>query len=168
MRTGHLLFSAVQFVFTALVILLGVFCIGLENAQQMRLWLSHFFLDTSTPFALIGYAILGCGLLLFIGFYVMNQTAYFQIKMGKKHVLLDGALFQKYIAQYWFEKFSQKSLEVQAIIRSDQKLEILAQLPQVFTEEREALLEKVEEDLTEILRRKLGYRGEFLLNVILK
>ena len=57
MKTGNLLFSAVQFVFAALVVLLGGLFIGLEYAPHLRYYIADFF-QLTPHFSLIGYLVL--------------------------------------------------------------------------------------------------------------
>jgi hypothetical protein len=168
MRSGHLLFSAVQFLFSILVLLIGGFFIGLHYAPHLRLMIGEFFVDHSAIFITVGLSILGCGILLFIGFYAMNRGAYFRFIIPAKNAIIEAALFRMYIKKYWSSQFPGSALETDVILHSNQQIEISIELPSLEIEDHQAFLEKTEKDLSELLSKTLGYDREFLLTVIVK
>jgi hypothetical protein len=168
MKAGSLLFSAAQFVFASLVILLGGFFIGLQHAFHLRIAISHFFAESTTSFSLIGYLILGCGLLLLIGFYLMNRGVYYRIKMGMREHLVDSAVVRSYVDEYWKGVFPEHHYSVDVSVTSDQKLEIYVELPLLPEATQEAILVKTEEELSQILQKHIGYKKEFALSVLIK
>ncbi len=168
MKAGNVLFSAVQFVFSVLVILLGVFFIGLQNAPHLRVVIARFFSETTAPFSLLGYLIIGCGILLLIGFYAMNKGVYYRVKMGKKELLIDPAVIRGYVEEYWSQTFPEHRLSVEVGVSKDQKLEMFVELPLLSSEKQEEVLEKAESELSRILQKHIGYRKEFALSVLIK
>lgn len=168
MKTGNLLFSAVQFVFSALVMLLGVFFIGLQYASHLRISIARFFLESTLSFSVIGFLILGCGVLLLIGFYAMNRGGYYSVKMGKQKMVVDPTVIREYVANYWKEVFPEHRLAVEVGVTKDQKFELLVEFPSVPLENQESILEKAESDLTQILKKQIGYQKEFSVCVLVK
>jgi len=168
MRKGHLLFSAVQFIFALLVVLLGLFFVGLQEAPSLRYRLSLFFSSPSVSFSGVGYLILACGIFLLVGFCVMYKGRYYQIKMGGGRVHIDSELIQQQVSKYWSQLFPDQASEVKVQITQGQKLHIAFELFPMPEEEREALFVKVEQELGELLRSQLGYTQEFVVSVLLK
>lgn len=168
MKVGHVLFSAVQFVFAALIILLGVFCIGLEHAVHFRIALARFIAETTASFSIIGALILGCGVLLLVGFYFMHRGAYYRLKMGKREHLVDPMVIRGYVEHYWKEVFPENDYSVDVNVSGGQKLEIYVELPLLSEDRQEQVLVKTEKELTEILQKHLGYKREFGLSVLIK
>ncbi len=168
MKTGNLLFSAVQFVFVMLVILLGIFFIGLQHAPHLRGAIADFFLQTVVRFSLVGYLILACGILLLIGFYVMHRGVYYNIKMGRNEVFVDPQVVQQYVKEYWKTIFPGDDHSIEIGFSKDQKIEMFIELPLLSPEKQRALLEKAESELNHILQKHLGYRKEFMLSILVK
>lgn len=168
MRQGNLLFSAVQFIFALLVVLIGLFFVGLQEVPSLQYRLSLFFSNPTISFAGIGYLILGCGFFLLIGFCVMYRGRYYQLTMGKNRAGVDPELIQQLVSAYWNRLFPDQGNEVQVRVSRGQKLDITFELSSVPLEEQEALFEKVEKELGELLRSQLGYGKEFIVSVLMK
>ena len=168
MRSGHLLFSAVQFLFTTLILLLGGFFIGLHYAPHLGLTIGQFFIGHSEAFIPIGLSILGCGSLLLIGFYAMNRGAYFRFQIPAKDAVIEAAVFRSCIKKYWREQFPQEDLSTDVILHADKKIEISVELPPLDAEDHQKFLENVESDLRSLLAKSLGYKSDFLLTVIVR
>jgi hypothetical protein len=168
MKTGNLLSSAVQFVFSVLVMLLGIFFIGLQYASHLRFTIARFFSETAVSFSLIGFLILGCGLLLLVGFYTMNRGGYYCVKMGNRQMGVDPAIVREYVADYWKGVFPNQRLDVEIVVSKEQKFEMFVEFPASSFETQEIVLEKAEGDLAQILKKKIGYQKEFSVCVLVK
>ncbi len=168
MRSGNLLYSAVQFMFAVLIILLGGLFIGLQYAPLLRFVIADFFSQPAVHFSLIGYFILGCGILLLFGFYIMHRGVYYRLSMGQKETWVDPTVIKSYVQEYWQRNFPEEDLAVQIALSKKQKLEISVELPQLSDEKQLAVLEKTERDLGEILKKQLRYNREFSLLVLIK
>ena len=168
MKTGNLLFSAVQFVFAMLIILLGVFFIGLQHASHLRCTIANFFSQSAIHFSFIGYLVLACGGLLLAGFYAMHRGVYYSIKMGRNEVLIDSAVIQAMVREYWKTIFPDQNLAIEIDLTKEQKVEMFVELPLLSENQQLAIFEKAEKDLSQILKKNLGYRGEFLIAILVK
>jgi hypothetical protein len=168
MKTGNLLFSAVQFVFALLVILIGAFFIGLQHAPHLRVAIARFFSESTASFSFIGYLVLGCGVLLMLGFYAMHRGAYYRVKMGKKNLLVDPAVIRGYVDKYWKQTFPDQHLAVDVAVATNQKLELFVEFPLLTKEQQQEILEKAEVELAQILRKHFGYQKEFALSIFIK
>jgi hypothetical protein len=166
MRSVHHLFSAVQFIFTTLILLIGGFFVGLHYAPHLRFSIGQFFVESSAYFIPIGLSILGCGLLLLFGFYAMNRGAYFRFIVPVANTIVEAALIRACVKKYWLDQFPQSALATDVIVHPGQLLEISLQLPSLGTEDQQPFLEKIEKDLGSLLSRSLGYRRDFLLTLI--
>lgn len=168
MKTGNLLFSAVQFIFVILVLLIGAFFVGLQYAPQLQSDIAAFFSKGSAYFSWIGYCILGCGALLLMGFYVMHRGAYYSFRMGGHEVLIDPAVVQGYVQEYWKKCFPGQELSVEIDFAKDQRISVVVEMPLLPLEKQLEVLEKAESDLSQILQKHLGYRKDFLFSILLK
>jgi hypothetical protein len=167
-KTGHLLFSAAQFIFASLVILLGGLFIGLEYAPHLRLAIAAFFLESTLSFFLVGSLILGCGILLMTGFYLMNRGIFYTVKMGKRKMSIDAVVIQTYVSHYWKQTFPEHELSVEVGLSRGNHIEMFVEFPQLPIEKQQIVLEKANRDLSQILSRRLGIDREFSLSVLIK
>lgn len=142
MKAGNLLFSAVQFVFVVLIILLGGFFIGLQYAPHLRFAIADFFSQTRVHFSLIGYLVLACGGLLLAGFYAMHRGMYYSIKMGRNEVLIDPGIIRGYVQEYWKKIFPEQDLSIEIDLSKDQRIEMFVELPLLSPEKQQAIMKK--------------------------
>ncbi len=168
MKSGNLLYSAAQFVFAVLIILLGGLFIGLQHASHLRLAIADFFSQSSASFSLIGYLIMGCGLLLLIGFYSMHRGFYYRLNMGQKETWIDPAVIRGHVKTYWKRTFPEDDLAVQVDLSKDQKIELFVEMPILSEEKQMQVLEQAEKELGMLLKKQLRYEKEFVLSVLIK
>lgn len=168
MRKGALLFSAAEFLFAAVVMFAGIFLIALEYAPVQRQVIADFFVNETHRFLYVGLFVVGCGIVLFAGFCAIHRGIYYQVRMGKRDVLVEPAVIQTYAENYWRHLFPEQKLTVQIALSQDQKIEMFVELPPLAFEEQRSALERAERELSQILRKHLGYRKEFLVSVLIK
>lgn len=168
MKVGNLLFSAAQCGFAVLVMLTGIFFIGLGYASHLRILIAHFIAESSLPFSMVGLLILGGGILLLLGFYAMNRGVYFSVSMGKRGALVDPTLIRGYLDLFWKEKFPGLDLGVDVLVSKEQKLEIFVEMPTFPKGDVEGFLAEVEGELSLLLQSKIGYKNPFQLSLLVK
>jgi hypothetical protein len=168
MKSGNLLYSGVQFVFAVLIILLGGLFIGLQYAPQFRFSIADFFSQSTVHFSWIGYLVLGCGILLLLGFYAMHRGVYYRLNMGQKEAWIDSAVIRGYVTDYWKKIFPEYDLSVQTSLSKEQQIELFVEFPPMSEEKQLAILEQAEKDLAVILKKRLNYEKEFLLSILIK
>jgi hypothetical protein len=168
MKASNLLFSAVQFIFVMLIILLGVFFIGLQHAPHLRYAIADFFSQTIVRFSFIGYLVLACGMLLLFGFYAMHRGIYYNIRMGKNEVFVDPSVLRRCVEEYWKTIFPDHDLSIEVDLTKKQKIEMFIELPLLSPEKQQAILDKAENELSQLLQKHLGYRREFMLSILVK
>lgn len=167
MKAGNLLFSAVQFILVMLIILLGVFFIGLQHLPHLRYAIADFF-SHSARFSFIGYLILACGGLLLVGFYAMHRGIYYRIKMGQNKVFVDPTVIRRIACEYWKTIFPDQNLSIEVALSKDQQIEMFVELPLLAAERQIDILKKAESELGQMLQNHLGYRKEFLISILVK
>jgi len=168
MKAGNLLFSAIQFVFVILIILLGVFFVGLQHASHLRYIIADFFSRSTIHFSFIGYLILACGSLLLAGFYAMHRGVYYSIKMGRNEVFVDPIVIQGIVHEYWKTIFPDQDLAIEIDLSKKQRIEMFVEFPLLPPEKQQVVLEKAEHELSQILQKHLSYRREFLISILVK
>lgn len=165
MRTGNLLFSAVHLFVVLFILGIGLFFLLLPSSVAFRLALESLLISDTPIFARIGVTITFFGILLLVGFYVLNRKKYLTLKMNGSKILIDEAVIRDYLSHYWKEVFPYHEIFSEVVLHFPQKIEIIAQLPAMSGEEREHLLLRMQNELSVLLARKLGYEKEFFLTI---
>ncbi len=168
MKTGNLLFSAVQFIFVISILLAGLLFIALHYSPHLRIAIAQFFSQPGAPFSLIGCLILVCGGLLLLGFYSMYRGSYYTVRMGKNELFVDPAVIHGYVEEYWKSVFPNQELSIEIDLSKSQTIEMFMEMPMLPPDKQHSILEKAEVDLSQILQKHLGYRREFLISILVK
>ncbi|HEY5235421.1 MAG TPA: hypothetical protein VIJ14_04515 [Rhabdochlamydiaceae bacterium] len=162
---SHVLFSALHLFLVLLILGLGGCFLALPFAPHVRNLILQFFMENSSPFATVGYALLLLGAILFMGFYALNRGQYYQVNMRAE---VHQSLIRDYARSYWKELFPQELVQPNVVIYPNQRIELITALPELAFEEQEAILQRIEKEFGAILAKNLGYGKDFLLTVVLK
>lgn len=165
MRTSNILFSVVHLFVVLFILAAGIFFIMLPSLLSFRVNLASLLTESPSYFIKLGIAFSAFGLLLLVGFYMLNRKKYLVLKMDCGKTLIDEAIIKDYLKNYWKEVFPGQEVQSDVILHFPQKLEIIAQFPKMDGKIKDALLIRVQNELGVILARKLGYEREFLLTI---
>lgn len=169
MRTGNVLLSAVHF-FVVLFILAGGACsLVLSKMPALRLFLAEAFTGHPQFFFVLGYILIGVGLALLVGLFVLNGGQYYQVKMQPHKTSVDLNVIRHYMEEYWKDLFPHEKMGIDIQLTSTKKIALIAEFPQsISLVEQKTLLEKIEKELGSLLSQRLGYQKEFFLTIQLK
>lgn len=165
MRTINLLFSAVHLFVVLFILAVGIFFLLLPSSLAFRLALEQLLVNDTPMLAKIGAGITVFGITLLVFFYIFNRKNYLTLKMSGSKTLIDEAIIRDYLSQYWKEVFPHQDIYSEVVFHFPQKLEIIAQLPKMEEQEKGQLLSRVQNELSVLLARKLGYEKEFFLTL---
>lgn len=163
MRSGNLLFGAVQLLFILALICIGVGLIGLHTYPQIRPLLSQWVSQAADQSLFYGSGTLALAIILIFCFGSMQKQPYLRIKMrSKKPFLIDQKVVEQTIQSYWKKSFPELT-NPEAIYISGQKIEIVtrASTDEVLDE----TLEQIEERLGGFLRARFGYKRDFYITL---
>ncbi|MBS3903392.1 MAG: hypothetical protein KGZ30_03420 [Anaplasmataceae bacterium] len=167
MRTAHRLLSAWNVFLLFGMGGMGVFALFLSLSSIHRFQFVHWLVQAERELLLAGGLIILLAVLLIVITMRLDHRQYYQVKMGfyGLAVEVDLDVVRTLAGRYWQTHFPSSNAQVDALLRSDQTLELFVELPLLPQEEQEAVLQKIEVDLGRQLARHLGYRKPFLLTV---
>jgi hypothetical protein len=168
MRTGNVLFSAVHFFVVLTVMALGGVCVAVAKIPLVQASLSYFISTHPEVFFPIGIAAFVLSVILLVGLYAMNRKQYLQVVMQSRNTSVDESLIGKYVSKYWQGLFPDYNYTAKVLVHPNQKIEVIAEIPQMEEDEQIELLERVEGELGSLFAKHLGYDREFNLTVVLK
>lgn len=160
MRTGRLLFSAVQFLIIAALFGTGGVLLGLHYTPHVRQDVADWILEPNMSLFLLGCLTLGIALLLTICFWMMQKTQYLRLEMRGKEFFIDETLIKQAIGQFWSQEFPSMT-PPEEVYFARQKIEVI-------TEAADCDLEEIELRLGSFLSKQLGYEKEFFVTLTSK
>jgi hypothetical protein len=165
MRTGHNLFSAVQFLTVTALLCAGGFFVALPYAPGVRCKLASFLMNRPDLFLVTGLTILGLGFLLLIGFFFMLRRRYFQVVLKGSSAEVEPALLSELAGAVWKKHFQDATRVTDVVVHGNQTMELVVETPQ---SPDPILLEKVEKELTHMLEKQLKYKRDLFVTVIIQ
>ena len=161
MRIENLLFSAVQFFLVLVVTCTGLFFIALPWAPHVRFTCAAFLAKGDGLFIPLGILLLAIALILGIGFYFIQRRAYFQVRMSPA-VHVEKALLRTLLETYWKGRYPDEKLKTDVVLHKDQRIEMIAELPNLKPAEPQQLLSEVELEIGQLMLQQLGYKRDFI------
>ncbi len=165
MRTGNYLFSLVHLFVVLLMISMGLFFVFLPTSPEFRFVLARLLSESSAVFPKIGFSLVGFGVLLLFGFYILNKKSYIKYKLSCHKTVIEEAVIEEYVKKYFKEIFPKQDVVSEIVIKGPKSLEVVACFPEMQEKEKENLLQRVQNELGVLLARKLGYEKEFFLTL---
>lgn len=158
----NLFYSLITFIIAVFFILLGLINIMIPWSGEVRYGLIRFILEDSLAISLFGFAFVIVGLALAIYILLGARRQYYHTKVGRHAVHIDQNVLDQYLNVYWKQLFPKAEIPYQISIRKN-KIHLLVDLPHVPLLEQKPLLEKIKQDLQDLLVAKVGYDEEFYL-----
>ncbi len=167
MRTAHRLISAWNVFLLLLQGAVGIYVLLLAVSETTRARFADWIILSENELLLIGVLIVVLVLLLLIVSVRLDRRQYYQVKMGFYGLAaeVDLDVIRTLAGRYWQAHFPSSNPQVDAMLRSDQTLELFVELPKIPLAEQAVVLQKIENDLGKQLARHLGYRRPFILTV---
>ncbi len=166
MRRGHLLFSAVQFLFTLFFAVMSFWFLWLAYSPYAWISLQNYLAGHPALFFVLGYGSAIFTVVLLISFYAMNKKVYYKVQMNAQNALVNSSIFEAYVEQFWKEEFPELICQSEVLIHGDERVEILTSIGKGAHLLEEKQLKHVEAHLGRLLFHKIGYRGDFTLTII--
>lgn len=164
MRLGNLLFSLINLLFAALLVVFGIFVFMIPRAPHFKEMAITLFKDSSSVLTVFGLGLSVIGLLLLAAIYFANRRNYYHITMGGHRFSIDEVVLHKYLASYWKSLFPAVELHHELAIRNNQ-IYLNVELPHLSIEEQKKTLQKIEKDLQKLFIEVFDYEEEFFVTV---
>jgi hypothetical protein len=168
MRKNSLFFSLLDLCITAGLISAGTFLIALSLVPRVEMVVSSFFSDHPELPLLFGIIMLSLGIFLFIAFYARNRGQYYTVNMSPHEVTIDTSIIRTYAEIYWQTHFPGDKTQIEVLLHKNQKIELIAEMPNVPFESQRLFLERAERELGVILAEKFSYQRAFLVTFVTK
>lgn len=167
MRSEHIVLSAIHFFMCLLLFLIGMGCVLLPFAPEIRFTVVQF-LEKQEGTLYLGLSFIALSGLLFTGLYFLYRRQFYQVLFNSKkiQVTVEKPLLRKFIETYWKQRFPNEIVVQDLWFRSDGKWEFQVQLSCLNLERQEEILLATEKELGDLLQKQFGYSNDFILSVI--
>lgn len=168
MKSGDLLFSSVQFLFSVFLVLVGVaaICVGaVPSVYQHCLVL---FAKGSSFILALGVLLSVFGLLLLILFYRMNRGQYYDVQLSSCQARVESSLIQESALRYFASLDLPYPIDCQVIGLKKGKVALSLLLPSLSHKERKELLSQLERELPFLFKEQLGYNQPLELSFLIR
>ncbi|MCB1110940.1 MAG: hypothetical protein KDK64_08155 [Chlamydiia bacterium] len=163
MRTGHLLFSGVHFFMISLLLGMGVLFLVLPYAPLFRMQLIAFIENPAGMCQWIGGIVLGIGMILFAAAFLLSRKQYVRIEMNGTSFDVDEKVIRRCTLSYFRERFPEFEPLSDVVVKGKSTIEVFTSLP---APQEEEFFEEVEEELSALLARRLGYQKPFTVTFV--
>jgi glucan phosphoethanolaminetransferase (alkaline phosphatase superfamily) len=163
-KVTNVIYSLISLIVALFFIFIGIVSCMLPWFPGVRLALTNFILENSIMIFLFGFCFMIVGIAYIAGIFWGSRRHYYNVKSGPYSVNISETIFHDYLDSYWKQIFP--NTQVPCTVKlSRNKVHVTADLPFVPLGEQKDLIEKMQQDVTEIFTRILGYRAEYLFSV---
>lgn len=160
----HFFYSLITFLIAIFFILLGIIGILIPWSSNVRAEVISIISEHSIAISLFGLIFIAIGIAVVVNILLVSKTSYYQFTVGKNHVYVDETVIQSYLREYWKELFAAQEIPNRITLKGNQ-INVVADLPYVEPEQQTKLINKIQQELTELFGEILGYRQQFHLSV---
>jgi hypothetical protein len=114
--------------------------------------------------SIFSVAIFAIGIAILIHVIQSTRHRYYMIPAGRHLVSVDENLINNYLNSYWKELLPKVNVPNRIALKNN-RIFVIADLPYFSGEEQKILLNKIDKDVSNILRKVLGYDREFSLQI---
>lgn len=126
-------------------------------SAPLRTAFIEWLLEGSTDVMLFSFGFFVIGLYLVYYSLQHARVKYHRIKIDDPSVQISETLVQDYLGSYWKTLFPSSDIPCRLEMKK-KKIAIQADLPYIPDDDQKAILERIENDLSELFRTIFGYR----------
>ena len=168
MKSGDLLFSAIQFLFSAFLLLIGV---ALLIVCAIPLFYQHllFFLAKGPSAILtIGAVFFALGALLLFLFSVMHRGQYYDVQLPSVKALVQSSLIQESTLRYLSSLDLSYPVDCEVLSLRNNRIFLSLLLPEIGKQQQKELLLQLKQDLPALFKEQFGYEKGVKLSLLFR
>lgn len=156
--------SFLNFIIGIFFILIGIIGIMISLDAGTRTLAIQFILENNISIALFGFAFVVLGFAVVINLFLSFKRRYYKVRCENHALLVDETVIQDYVSSYWKKSYPAFDIPNRLTVKKN-KIHIFADLPYMPRSEQKKSLEKIQEDLSDLFNRVLGYHDHFYLSI---
>lgn len=156
----NLFYSLITLFIALFFILLGIIGIILPWSSAMKELAVTLILENSLLIFLFGFCFLTVGIASAVNILLSSKRHYYRFKIQGNPVTVDTSVIQSYLQKYFQELFPENEVPFRLQTKKNH-FHLTADLPYVPNDERNALLERMKNEIAQLLSDLLGYKNRF-------
>ncbi len=144
-------------------ILLGLLCVMVPWFPAIRTHIILFLLENALAISVFGLVSVIVGGAILANIILSAKHRHYRIRGGANAVVVDEAVIQKYLDNYWQQLFPDFDVPSKVMLKNN-CIHVFAHFPGLSLSEQKSLLERIDRDLTQAFAKMLGYQREFYLS----
>lgn len=156
-------YSLISLFVALFFLLLGILAMMLPWSPNARTDLVAFILEDSLAIFLFGFAFFAIGIAIITQIILYTRKSYFHLKSTPRSISVDETVIADYISGYWRDLFPKSHVPSRLTLKKN-KIHITADLPYIPQSEQKDLLEKIKNEIDDLLHNVIGYRDTFYLS----
>jgi len=164
---ANIIYSLISFIVAIFFIALGIVCSMIPWSPDIRYSLVRFILEDALAISLFGFAFLIIGMAIAANILIGSRRRYYYVKSGQNVFQIDESIVFNYLNTYLEHLFPKKEIPCRLTLKKN-KISITVDLPYIAEEKQKDLLDRIQSDLHELFKAKLGYQDEFYLTASFK
>lgn len=160
---GHFFYSLTNFILALFFLVFGIACILMAWFPGLRIELLRFLEEGSWLVFFAGVAFILIGAAILFNLFIHSRRKTYIVRSGKNAIEVDQTLIEETLDMYWKQLFPQYSIPSQVKIKNNQ-VYITADFPLIAEDDQSSFVKSIEESISSIFSRTLGYRNDFFLS----
>lgn len=163
-KISYYLYFVFSIAIAVFFILLGILATLLPWFSGIREGLNSFIIENAIAIFFIGLTLIVIGIASISAIMHGSKRHHYSTKAGAHQITIQDTLFQDYLHSYWKKIFPKYDIPCSVKIKNNKVL-ITADLPYIPIEKQRSLIEQMQQDVTEMFTRYLGYQAEYRFSV---
>ncbi len=160
----HVLYSLISLAVAFFCLMLGAISCLVLWSPKVRTDLVQFILEDSLIIFLFGFCFFLIGATILLQVFFHMQKRHYSIRSKNNSIYISEEIFQEYLNSYWKQLFPKNEIPNEIALKKN-KVHISAELPFMPIHQQKAILQRIENDLSELFNRLIGYRKEYVLSI---
>lgn len=161
---NHPLYYFTSFVAALFFIMIGLICTALPWLAGVKMALVNFIAQRSLLLFIVGLLLILIGSVIIASMLFNRSKRSYYVRKGNHSFEIDKNVITTYVKIYLDERFPNEQVPHQISIKKD-SLTLAADLPYVSKEEQEPFTEKIYEELSQLLKDKVGTEKDLHLSI---
>ncbi|MEI8124845.1 MAG: hypothetical protein WCG42_03745 [Parachlamydiaceae bacterium] len=157
---NNFFYSLINLLVAVFFLAIGVITLITSWSTATQTTLVQLIIENSFSISLFGFAFIVIGVSVIAHIVINAKRNHYYIKSENLEISVDSAVVEQYLSAYWKQLFPQKETSSKVSIKNN-KIYIFVDFPHLPKSAQKQFLERVQNDIYNLLAKKLNYEKEF-------
>lgn len=157
-------YSLISFIVSLFFILFGIICMMFPWDADIRTAAIQFVLENSLAIVLFGFGMFLIGASVIVNLFQNVRKRYYHVRTDANAISVDENIIQSYLNSYWKNHYPNEEIPYRFTINKN-KIHLYADLPYCPKPQQQTEVERIQSELSALLRRSVGLKTDFKLSL---